>query len=551
MAEQLNRGAKEWVRKLKESLKPVKIIVIGEPGCGKSLLVNNLLQKNVAEVGDTLKPVTTRIARYEGQVEGFDAVVYDTPGMEGGDGSSEAIRALREVIDRYHTVVVVCLRMTEKKTNRPLVHVLEELDVNKSHTIVALTFADTVSSMSKSEKNKDKYFFDMLKSWRERIKKEFWSSLTAYPTASDRSKLLPTGDAFTPLCTAIMQTFSMRLVCSYRGGQEGECTFICNYTVTDIKWDQDGEWASGTVDGDQVGLFHPLFVEPYDAEVEKLREKDKYPLNRPPPEGHEATYENKALILINKPEDWYSCRICFSLAISPVQTSCCGHTFCRKCCDKWSESKDTCPQCRDEDFDVSDDVRAGRFIKNLKLYCSHHTLGCDWTGELRQLYSHLEKDCQFTIVKCCKEKCKKKYRRFFHKVHTEHDCLWRRVACPFCRAASGNEVPIQLMTYDELEGVHLSKCPHYPIRCPNLCPDRHWTRGTIREHLKECPKQVIACDFKEFGCSKCTEREKMPTHLKEDMQQHLSMLLVSHHSLLNSHRSLEERIAKLEQNPSK
>ena len=551
MAEKLNRGAKEWVQNLKESLKPVRIVVVGEPGCGKSLLVNNLLQKKVAKVGDTPEPVTTRIARYEGQVEGVDAVVYDTTGLEGGgSGSSEAIRALREIIDYHHTVVVVCVRMTEKKTNRPLVQILEEFNVNKSHTIVALTFADIVTGLSTSQ-NRDNYFSDMWKSWRERIKKEFWSSLFPFPTTSNRSKLLPAGDAFTPLCTAIMKTFSMRVVCSYRGGQEGECTFICNYTVNAIKWDQDGVWASGTVDGDQVGLFHPLFVEPYDAEVEKLREKDKYPLNRPPPEGHEATYNNKDLIFINKPEDWYSCRICLSLAVSPVQTSCCGHTCCRKCCDKWSEKNDTCPQCREEDFDVSEDVRTDRFIKNLKLYCSHHTLGCDWTGELRQLNPHLEKDCQFTIVNCPVKKCKEKYRRFLHRVHTEHDCLWRMVSCPFCRAASGNYVPVQEMTYDELEGVHLSKCPHYPIRCPNLCPDRHWTRGTIQEHLEMCPKQVIACDFEEFGCAKRTERERMPSHLEEDVQQHLSMLLVSHRTLLNSHRSLQGRIAKLERNPSK
>lgn len=539
-------ATKEWVDELQESLKPLRIIVLGESGCGKSMLVNNLLHAKVAKVGDTPSPETTKITRYTGQLEGKDIVVYDTPGLE-DDG---VVEKLREVIEYRHMVVVVCLKMTEKRTNRSLVQVLNKLDVNKTNTMIALTFADVIPGMSSSAA-KGKDFTDKLISWRERLAKEFWNldSNLIFPTTSDRSKHLPTGDPFSPLCSAILRTFSMRVVYSYPAVREDECRLSYGDCLSNIGWNKEGVWAYNTdMSADLSGLFHPMFVAPYDVKVERLKQKDRHPLDRPHPSSHEAVYDRKTLFFAEEPKDWYSCCICRSLAIQPAQTTCCGQTVCEGCFDEWSKGKDnlSCPHCRKECNPPGIDKRTERFIQDQTVYCTHHSLGCDWKGELRSLKSHLGDTCNYTIIKCSTGSCNAEYQRFLQEVHAKHECLWRTVKCPFCQAMSGGSdgSSVPDIVFREMIVKHSAECLHFPVRCPNMCEDRQWTRGTLKQHLDKCPKQVVSCDFKEFGCNVSTLRESMLAHADDFLQRHLSMLLTSH-------RLLQERVTRLEENQTK
>ena len=41
-----------------------------------------------------------------------------------------------------------------------------------------------------------------------------------------------------------------------------------------------------------------------------------------------------------------TCSICLSLTKNEASLDNCSHTFCRKCIVKWSETENTCPQCR-------------------------------------------------------------------------------------------------------------------------------------------------------------------------------------------------------------
>jgi hypothetical protein len=41
-----------------------------------------------------------------------------------------------------------------------------------------------------------------------------------------------------------------------------------------------------------------------------------------------------------------TCSVCISLIRNEASLDNCSHTFCRKCIMKWSETENTCPQCR-------------------------------------------------------------------------------------------------------------------------------------------------------------------------------------------------------------
>ena len=58
------------------------VLLIGETGSGKSILINNLLGKEVAHEGHTCRSETDTITQYRGTVAGVPVALYDTPGTD-------------------------------------------------------------------------------------------------------------------------------------------------------------------------------------------------------------------------------------------------------------------------------------------------------------------------------------------------------------------------------------------------------------------------------------------------------------------------------------
>ncbi|GAL14987.1 hypothetical protein JCM19233_6001 [Vibrio astriarenae] len=77
-----------------KELEPIRIVLVGQTGAGKSSLINELKQEFVAEV-DVL-PSTDHTTTYRAMVGEQPVVIIDLPGFDGSDQSESS--ALNEVV---------------------------------------------------------------------------------------------------------------------------------------------------------------------------------------------------------------------------------------------------------------------------------------------------------------------------------------------------------------------------------------------------------------------------------------------------------------------
>ena len=155
---------------------------------------------------------------------------------------------------------------------------------------------------------------------------------------------------------------------------------------------------------------------------------------------------------LNSPANYdCKCPICLETFFKKVihQTACCGHHICLQCSTQLKQEKRGCPQCRTQKLVTSEDKFFTRQMLSLEIRCYYSNAGCKWTGELRHLNEHIEKNC------------KRGY-----------------VPCPCCYK------PCHIND-------HLPICPE-AISCPNCCPNATQRRDAIKAHLEnECPLRII------------------------------------------------------------
>ena len=100
------------------------------------------------------------------------------------------------------------------------------------------------------------------------------------------------------------------------------------------------------------------------------------------------------------------CLICQLVLREPYQATCCGTNFCQTCIQQVQDTKSSCPNCREEDFQVFPNKGLKRSLNQLYVYCTHSKDGCTWSGELSGLDKHLnEKEtqlvgCKFAEIQC-------------------------------------------------------------------------------------------------------------------------------------------------------
>ena len=229
-------------------------------------------------------------------------------------------------------------------------------------------------------------------------------------------------------------------------------------------------------------------------------------------------------IFITEPPKSRFCPICFELLTEPCQIVKCGHHVCQQCHTQLvAIGKKECPVCREPDALSSAylDKFLQREINDIKVRCQHHREGCKWTGEVRDLQSHLDPDkrrCNYVLLPCSFG-CSERRLSGAMRDHLKRYCTKRQMSCQYCSYCS---------SYDIVIAKHLPICLQVPVTCPNNCKKKGLKRKQLQAHIDECPLQVISCPFTSAGCTVKLPRNEMEKHEDTAMRQHLRLLIKLH-----------------------
>ena len=142
------------------------------------------------------------------------------------------------------------------------------------------------------------------------------------------------------------------------------------------------------------------------------------------PQGYQCEFIDSV------PEDFY-CKKCTLVARQLTFTSCCGESYCHACITDIQEQGKPCPACEREAFTTVELMKYQKRVNQLQVYCSMKERGCDWSGTLEQLDTHLDPDqdnCQYVDTKCPLN-CHMTIPKNKVEQHVAQHCAKRPYAC--------------------------------------------------------------------------------------------------------------------------
>ena len=213
-------------------------------------------------------------------------------------------------------------------------------------------------------------------------------------------------------------------------------------------------------------------------------------------------------------DDFY-CKKCTLVARRLTVTTCCGESFCHACIVDNQEEGKPCLECGKTDFTSFEQVKNQKRINCLRVYCSMKERGCDWSGTLEQLDTHLDPDednCQYVDTKCPLN-CHMTIPKNKVEQHVAQHCAKRPYVCQHCNFKA---------TYEEVVDTHLPECKYVPLQCPNLCGVT-FERDFMEDHMKMCRLEEVECEFSGMGCDGRFRREDQEDHTRQNSQKHLTL----------------------------
>ena len=208
------------------------------------------------------------------------------------------------------------------------------------------------------------------------------------------------------------------------------------------------------------------------------------------------------------PEDCY-CKKCALVARRLTLISCCGESYCHACI------ADSCLSCGKKAFSTFQHLKNQQRVLSLQVYCSMKERGCDWSGTLEQLDTHLDPDqdnCQYVDTKCPLN-CHMTIPKNKVEQHVAQHCAKRPYVCQHCNFKA---------TYEEVVDTHLPECKYVPLQCPNLCGVT-FERDFMEDHMKMCRLEEVGCEFSGVGCDGRFIREDQEEHTRQNSQKHLTL----------------------------
>ena len=229
------------------------------------------------------------------------------------------------------------------------------------------------------------------------------------------------------------------------------------------------------------------------------------------------------------------CKICHNPCRDAHLTSCCGAHFCRSCLQQVRRGRSVsraCPMCRAERFQSFQNKEANREIKALKVYCQNSSNGCTWSGEVNDVKSHVDNDCQFVDMPC-PSNCGMILKRQRIKSHLTKDCPCH---CQYC-GFTGHKM--------EIATRHKKHCSQYPLTCPNGCEVGVIPSIGMAAHRIVCPLELVYCDYYDVGCCDTMVRKELEDHYNQRMAEHLSLMKLKLASTVEEFTKSENKLASI------
>ena len=159
-----------------------------------------------------------------------------------------------------------------------------------------------------------------------------------------------------------------------------------------------------------------------------------------------------------------------------------------------------------------------------------------------KLTKHLEdnktdEECKFVLLSCPRSCGKEVFRRKLEQ-HLSEECPLRTHAYEYCGYSS---------TYDDITTKHCSKCPDYPMACPNLCSEAKLKRSNLDQHLLTCPDEIVSCSFNEIGCEERIKRQCLQRHIEANVMQHQLMMYDAFKNVKKENNTLKDDMKLLKQ----
>ena len=258
---------------------------------------------------------------------------------------------------------------------------------------------------------------------------------------------------------------------------------------------------------------------------------------------------------IDSVHDKFYCKKCTLVARGLTYTSCCVESYCHACIADTQQQDKPCPECGHQNFSTIKPIKYQRQMDCLRVYCSMKGRGCDWSGMLGQLDTHLDpdqNDCQHVDIKCPLN-CQQTTSKNKVEQHLAMECIKRDYVCQYCNFNA---------TYEVMVKTHWPVCIFFPIQCPNFCGVT-CERDVVKDHMKMCCLEEVVCEFSGMGCDKRFRREYQEEHTRQNILKHLSMTAAAsvkinqklqhklQQKLLEEETKLQEQEEKLQEQEEK
>ncbi|XP_033103369.1 TNF receptor-associated factor 2-like isoform X2 [Anneissia japonica] len=214
------------------------------------------------------------------------------------------------------------------------------------------------------------------------------------------------------------------------------------------------------------------------------------------------------------------CGVCNLILRDVVQHEC-GHRFCSPCAQKLQSDPQPqfCPRCPRDSQEayirkIYPDFAGRKEIRLLKVKCLNSS--CPFEGNLNEYITNHQNICPHAKVPCTA--CDRQMKLVELQNHRLRDCTERTITCRWCNAELVHKTMKQ----------HNSVCPKLEILC-EICKKSKLPREEMKLHQDpengDCPRRKRCCKFRMVGCEFTAPQEQMPGHLKNNLQEHLNLMM--------------------------